>query len=84
MCKFTFRHFFTVIVIINDVVFVGRGNRTNGTFKKINGPLCTINKENSPNLGANVVAHPIKLTSFVCGLRLLRWGVTDGLLLTRV
>ncbi len=40
MCKFAFRHFFTVIVIVHYIVFVVGGNGTNGAFKKIKGPWC--------------------------------------------
>ncbi len=37
-----------------------------------------------PNLCVNVFAHTIELVSFICRLWLLRWGLTDGSLITRI
>jgi hypothetical protein len=39
VCKFTSGHFITVVIIIHDVVFVGRGNRANNTLIKFHVPL---------------------------------------------
>jgi hypothetical protein len=46
MCEFVFRHFFTVVIIVSDIIFVEGGDRVDGTFQKNPGalysPWCTV------------------------------------------
>ena len=42
MCEFTFRHFFSVVVIIHDVIFIGSSNRADmlSAMTEVGTPQC--------------------------------------------
>jgi len=63
--KFSLAHFFLIVIVVHNVIFVSSSHRPNNTLEEISGSIGSIDEEHTSNLGSDIFEHSISLACIV-------------------
>jgi len=63
--KVSLAHFFLIVIVVYNVIFVSSSQRPNNTVEEIGGSIGSVDEKHTSNLGSDVLEHSISLACFV-------------------
>ena len=59
--KVSLAHFFFIVIVLHNVIFVSSSHRPDNTVEEISGSIGSIDEKYKSNLGSDILAHSISL-----------------------